>query len=55
MNVPDIKVVECAIVKKKIEYFYCKDCFFFNKEFCKQYKMEVAENDGCSKYEVKGE
>lgn len=48
----EIKVVDCGIVKKKIEIFYCKDCFFFGKEFCKQYQMEVSEDDGCSNYEL---
>lgn len=54
MTIPEIKLTPCAIVKEKVPAFYCKDCFFFSKEFCKQYQIEVAENDGCSNYELKG-
>lgn len=55
MNFPDIKVVHCPLVKDKVTPFKCKDCFFFGKEYCKQYQIEVAEDDGCSNYEIKGE
>ena len=54
MNIKDIKLKSCAIVKEKVAMFYCRDCFFFGKEFCKQYQMEVADDDGCSNYEIKG-
>ena len=53
MKMSDIKVVDCAIVKRKVVTFYCRDCFFFGKDFCKKYQIEVSENDGCSNYEMK--
>lgn len=52
MNFPDIKVVHCPLVKDKVTPFKCKDCFFFGKEYCKQYQIEVAEDDGCTTYEL---
>lgn len=50
MSIPDIKLVPCPIVKDKITPFYCGQCFFHGKEFCKQYQDEIK---GVKSWQVK--
>lgn len=46
MTIPDTKLMPCPMVKEKVAVFYCRECFFHGKEYCKQYQTEVAEKNG---------
>ena len=53
VNYPgEIKVVVYPPITKKVEIVTCSECAFCVNNFCKQYEMEVDDQDGCSNYEL---
>ena len=46
-NICHLITVECPIIKERTMKYYCRECFFFNKKYCKlkQFNFEKGDKD----------